>query len=99
MFAYAVAPHPDPLPANGGERGNVVLFARHVPYAGAVLSSLHFPRRDWLTGLRVLAVLQLDAHGGKLVADAVALGPVLRLPRSEAGVDQLLDAPSLFNRR
>src|SRR6476660_552169 len=50
------------------------------------------PRRHDLARLRVLGILQRDAHRRELVADAIALLEVLGLPRLEAFSDELLHA-------
>ena len=59
-------------------------------------SPLHLPRGLYLTRGRVLRVLELDAHGGKLVADAVGLLEVARLPGDVAGIDGGLNRRTIY---
>ena len=54
-------------------------------------SPLHLPRRHDLSGGGVLRILELDAHGGKLVADAIGFFEVLRLAGGVAGIDELVN--------
>src|SRR6185437_8475 len=88
--------------ASGRERGSPketplpphsrFAFARHPLPQGergrkkrsALTSSRHLPRGA------VLGILEHDAHGGELVAEAVGLLEVLGLARRGAGVDQRL---------
>src|SRR5205823_1982301 len=54
-------------------------------------SALDLPRGLDLTRGRILGVLELDAHGGEFVADAVGLLEVPSLARRVAGFDQRRD--------
>ena len=51
----------------------------------ADVTASSFPSRHDLAGRRVLGVLELDAHGGELVADAVGLLEVLGLAGGDRG--------------
>src|SRR3954452_20767181 len=76
---------------------------RRATGAGArAISTRRLPERGWGRprssrhlpgGGAVLVVLERDAHGRELVADAVRLGPVLRGASYLARLDAILDPP------
>src|SRR5205085_254564 len=62
-----------------------------VPIAAAMAerSSFHLPRCEKLACLRVLGILEHNAHGVELGANAIRLGEILGLSRRRACRDEI----------